>query len=355
MKHVESVSNLTAMDKHYVETINGRRSSSKDGNARQPGTGARVSTLSKQALKRGWQLMGRQATILESRGIPVKVQADWLLIVVLIPWLAARKIFPEVFPAWGALELWIASVFITFLFFSSVLAHEFGHALAAQAEGIRVSCIVLFSLGGMAHIEYEPRTPRSEFRIVAAGPFANLVLGALFFIIGWAARLDSPLVYILGIYLAEVNLMLAAFNLLPAYPMDGGRLLRAALWYFNHPYQQATVWAAGIGQLIAIVLAAGGVYILAAGQGLAAAWLIFIAGYLFATANIGYRQARAAKTAHDRVGVRLTLAIQRRLALVQVTQPARLPFATVVGRPGDNLGCGLKPAKSRKTKLAEEE
>jgi Zn-dependent protease/predicted transcriptional regulator len=216
-------------------------------------------------------------------GIPIRLHVSWFLIAALITWSLAAGYFPQTNPGWNALTYLIVGAVASLLFFASVLLHELGHSILALREGVPVKSITLFIFGGVAQIGREPATAGAEFRIAIAGPLASLGLAALFG--GLGSVLSAPLAY-----LGRINLLLAAFNMIPGFPLDGGRVLRAALWQFGGSYQKATRWAARGGQAIAFGFIGLGVLQFFFGGLTNGLWLAFIGWYLSNAARASYQQ-----------------------------------------------------------------
>jgi Zn-dependent protease/CBS domain-containing protein len=177
------------------------------------------------------------------------------------------------------------------LFFGSVLIHELAHALVSQARGIRVQDITLFLFGGATRARVESRGPGDEFLIAVVGPLTSVVLAALFGVVNVLARdaLPSPLAGALG-YLAWVNLVLAGFNLVPGFPLDGGRLLRSAIWKATGSLGRATRVASLAGQAVGWLLVAAGVVYLLAGNLAGGIWFAFIGWFLVQAARSSYEE-----------------------------------------------------------------
>ena len=223
-------------------------------------------------------------------GIPLKVHINWFLVAALVSWSLAAGYFPQEYPGWGRITYWVVGLVTSLLFFTSVLLHELGHSMIALQEKVPVNSITLFIFGGVAHIGHEPETPRAEFRIVFAGPLTSLLLAAIFGLISQVSSL-GPQITGGALYLARINVILALFNLIPGFPLDGGRILRAILWHFNHDFQKATRWAANTGLTIALLFVAGGVVAMLTGNLISGLWIGFIGWYLSIAAQEGYRQS----------------------------------------------------------------
>jgi len=225
-------------------------------------------------------------------GIEVAVHPSWFLVLVFFAFTLANGFFPNVYPGWSSAATWGVAVAATLLLFASVLAHEFGHSLVARAQGIPVRNITLFFLGGVAQLTREPDSPGREAWMAVAGPLVSVGIAAGS--IGAAFVLPGPeqLVALLT-YLGIANALLVAFNLLPGFPLDGGRVLRALLWKLSHDRVRATSWAAVVGQVFAwgfIALGAGQILF---GGSLGGLWLILIGWMMIQAARATARQTLA--------------------------------------------------------------
>jgi Zn-dependent protease len=224
--------------------------------------------------------------------IPIQLHASWFLIALLITWSLAAGYFPQAYAGWSVTTYWLVGAVAALLFFASVLIHELGHSVMALRENVPVRSITLFIFGGVAQIEREPPTAGAEFRIAIAGPLSSLGLMALFGGLG-AALADIPAVAAPLNYLARVNLLLVVFNMIPGFPLDGGRVLRAGLWALRGNLQNATKWASRAGRVIAYgFIGLGIVQILFIGGLINGLWLAFIGWFLKNAAESNYEQVR---------------------------------------------------------------
>jgi Zn-dependent protease/CBS domain-containing protein len=222
-------------------------------------------------------------------GIPIGLHISWFLIFVLITWSLSSGYFPEEYPQLsGAMHVLLGAV-TSLLFFGSVLAHELGHSVIALRNQIPVKGITLFIFGGVAQIGQEPKTPGAEFRIAIAGPLVSLGLAGLFEA-AWLLDRSIPLLAAPSQYLARINLMLALFNMIPGFPLDGGRVMRALVWWFTKNFQRATQTAAFSGQIVAFGFIALGVFTIFRGQFMNGLWLAFIGWFLQNAAASSYSQ-----------------------------------------------------------------
>lgn len=248
-------------------------------------------------------------------GIDIYVDWSWIFIFVLVTWNLAATVFPSLHPGWGLSTNLILGFVASILFFASVLAHELAHSLVAKARGLPVRRIILFIFGGVSNIEREPSSPGEEFMVAVVGPLTSLVLGVLFlFLGGVTANLGnlrtfgvvntqqilaglSPLSTML-LWLGPVNLLLGIFNLVPGFPLDGGRVLRAIIWGATGSLRTATRWAIFIGHIVAWIFIitgiamAFGVRVPVFGTGfLGGLWLAFIGWFLNNAASQSQQQA----------------------------------------------------------------
>lgn len=222
-------------------------------------------------------------------GITLRIDYSWLLIFALVTWSLGATLFPERYPEWSQWQYWTVGLATSLLFFASVIAHELAHSVVARASGVEVQSITLFVLGGVARIVDEPDDAVTEFNIAIVGPLSSLVLASLFYIIFLIAQNISAPLAAGARYLAGINATLAIFNLLPGFPLDGGRVLRAGLWSFTDNLRRATQWASMTGQAIAFTLIFIGLLWTLRG-GLDGLWFVFIGWFLQDAARTAYRQ-----------------------------------------------------------------
>lgn len=195
-------------------------------------------------------------TLFRARGVPVRVDLSWLVICGLVIYIFATR-FSALLGPYGTATVVASAAVATLLFFASIVAHELGHAVTSLDRGIPVASVTLFLLGGVTESTREPDRARHEFVIVGIGPFISLVLASAFGLLFAISPTASPYGAVTG-YLAWLNLALAIFNVLPGYPLDGGRLLRAVLWGITGRRHAATRWASRVGQVFAAALLLGG-------------------------------------------------------------------------------------------------
>lgn len=210
-------------------------------------------------------------------GIRIALHPTWLVIAFLVTYALAVGDLPIRFPGWPGPAYFAVGAAVAALFFASVLAHELSHAVLARRFGIQVKDITLFIFGGAASLEGDAKTPGQEAMIALAGPLCSLVLGGL--LIGASLVIDQPHIGAIASWLGVINVSLAIFNLIPAFPMDGGRVLRALLWRFRGDQFGATRGAAVVGRLFGYLLIAVGVWWAFTGD-LSGLWLALIGWFL---------------------------------------------------------------------------
>jgi Zn-dependent protease len=224
-------------------------------------------------------------------GVDIEIHWSWLLVFVLLTWTLAAGLFDEEIKGWTETERWVAASATSIVFFGSILAHELSHSIVANRLGIPVRRITLFVFGGVSHLESESRTPREEFLIAIAGPATSFLiaglLGALWAIL---APVREPAALAAG-YLAIANAVIGVFNLIPGFPLDGGRVLRAFLWRVTNGLLRATRLASWVGTIVAYGLMALGIAIMIfSGEILSGVWLVFIGWFLRNASESSYQQ-----------------------------------------------------------------
>jgi Zn-dependent protease/CBS domain-containing protein len=218
-------------------------------------------------------------------GIDIDIHVSWIIILVLLTVSLATGWFPQLYPGWSTATYWLIAFLSSLLLFVSVLLHELAHSLVARRRGLPVKSITLFIFGGVSNIEREPKSPGIEFQISFVGPLTSLVIGVLCFLLQVPLRgSNSPLEGILY-YLAVTNVLLGLFNLIPGFPLDGGRVLRSIVWRLTGNLGQATRVASLTGQVIAYLFILLGIWIFFAGDILNGIWLGFIGWFLLSAAQ----------------------------------------------------------------------
>jgi len=265
-------------------------------------------------------------------GIEIRIDWSWILIFLLVTWDLAVEL-PSFNKTWSTGFTWLLAVIGAALFFSSVLVHELAHSLVSKAKGLEVSNITLFLFGGVSNIQREPPSARDEFQITIVGPLTSIALGVLFSLIANASynRMAHPVsgfanlspLTAVAVWLGYINILLGIFNLIPAFPMDGGRVLRSIIWAATHNLQVATRWASQVGQGIGWLFIISGIYLVFGGTlpffgtgVIGGIWLAFIGWFLHSAAQASYQQL----VVHDILqGVPVRVVMHKDYAWVQAS------------------------------------
>lgn len=217
-------------------------------------------------------------------GISVDLDLSWFLLIGLLTWMLAVSYYPVEFHGWTVGQYWLIGLVTALMLFASVLIHELGHSVVAKGYGMSVPRIVLFIFGGVSEISAEPPSAAAEFWIAIVGPIVSFVLAAFFGEIE-PLTTSSPQFFALVKYLAYLNLILGLFNLIPGFPLDGGRVLRALIWRFTGKYRRATAVAATTGRFLGFGLIFLGVWQALTGNFIGGLWSAFIGWFLESAAG----------------------------------------------------------------------
>ncbi len=224
-------------------------------------------------------------------GIDITVHMSWFIILVLLTWSLATGWFQTLYPGWPIFAYWLVGVLAALLLFVSVFVHELAHSLVAQARGLHVKSITLFIFGGVSNIEQEPKSPGVEFQMAFVGPLTSLLIAGLSYLLWFAMGAGtSPLAAILG-YLAIANGLLGVFNLVPGFPLDGGRVFRSIIWKISGNLRTATRAATVAGQSIAYLLIFLGFWLILGSDILDGIWFGLIGWFLLSSAQSANSQA----------------------------------------------------------------
>jgi Zn-dependent protease/CBS domain-containing protein len=237
-------------------------------------------------------MFGKRMKLFKLFGFEVKIDASWLVIAVLVTWSLAKGAFPYWYPNLSPVTYWIMGVVGALGLFISIVAHEFCHSLVARKFGMPMKGITLFIFGGVAEMGDEPPTARAEFWMAIVGPLSSLAIGGVFYLIyraGMAEGWPTPVNAVNG-YLAYINGILAAFNLLPAFPLDGGRVLRSILWGARDNLRWATRVSSTIGTAFGLGLIFVGVLQFIGGNVIGGVWMFLIGMFLRSAAQMSYQQ-----------------------------------------------------------------
>lgn len=222
------------------------------------------------------------------RGIEVGVHISWLIVFGLVTWSLATGFLPEVLPEIAPLEAWIIGAVSAILLFASVLLHELAHSFVAISRGLPVHSITLFLFGGVSNLTAESKDPRTEFLISIVGPLTSFAIAGIAYAL-LQVPLDDRIAVVLG-YLVVVNALLGAFNLIPGFPLDGGRVLRSIVWKATGNVRRATEVAAAIGQLVGLVFVGWGIFRVFGGDLLGGLWTAAIGLFLQNAAGSSVQQ-----------------------------------------------------------------
>jgi Zn-dependent protease len=264
-------------------------------------------------------------------GFRISIDLSWFVLAALIVWSLATDLFPESLPQRSTQTYYIMGTVAALGMFASIVFHELAHSLVARLYGIKIAGITLFIFGGVAELEDEPPTPKSEFLVAIAGPISSIALGGALYLIASPFETSGPpeVLAVLS-YLTVINIVLAVFNLVPAFPLDGGRMLRAALWWRQGDLRKATRIASYLGAALGVALMAFGAYNTFQGFLIGGMWQILIGYFVFNAAGNARRQTE----------------IVERLRGVSVRQLMRTPAPNMPASfPAEGAGAGTLTAE----------
>lgn len=285
-------------------------------------------------------------------GIPVDINATWLIAFGLISWTFATGAYPLFFREWSTQQYWFAGIVTSFLLFTSVLAHEFGHSVVAMSQGLKVRGITLLPFGGVSNIEGNASRPRNEFLIAFAGPVTSLVIGIA--MVGWWIALGRQVTTFHGVvfFTGLMNILVAGFNLLPGYPLDGGRVLRSFVWGVTGDFELATRIVFVVGRALFYLMMGWGVWTAFGGDLFGGIWIVVVGWFLLTSAR---REQAAQNTTADRtrddqdgLGFNVGLASRPMSSMIDVTMTvfevqsggflSGTPVSIPVARAGELVG-----------------
>ena len=254
-------------------------------------------------------------------GISIGLHYSWIIIAVLIVFSLSQQ-FAAVHRDWRDAVIWGTAILTALLFFVCIVLHELGHSVVAQSRGIRVPSIVLFALGGVSQMESESPDAKTEFWMALAGPLVSFILGffclGLAHLAGWqggSSPATPPLAAMLG-WLGIINFYLGAFNLIPAYPLDGGRVFRAAAWWWTRSIDRATSYASTVGQVFAFLFILLGLWQFFRGENFGGLWIAFIGWFLLDAARSSRAQM---EITHALGGIKVRDVMEHNCELVDAT------------------------------------
>lgn len=238
-------------------------------------------------------MFGKRIPVFNLLGFQVNIDPSWFILAVLITWTLAGSYFPHYFKGLSVPVYWTMGVLGTIGLFVSIVFHELSHSIIARKYGLPMKGITLFIFGGIAHMDKEPPSPKTEFLMAIAGPIASVIIAVVFYAIYYViAQQADPPVWASGTfyYLAFINIVLAIFNLVPAFPLDGGRVLRSYLWHRHNNIERATKTASQFGSGFGIFLIIMGVIQIIFGNFIGGLWWILIGFFIKSASDMSYRQ-----------------------------------------------------------------
>ena len=218
-------------------------------------------------------------------GIDIYIHISWVVIIVLLTWSLAVGWFPVLYHGFSAITYWILGFIAAILLFVSVLLHELAHSVVARARGLPVKNITLYIFGGVSNIEKEPGSPGIEFQVAVVGPITSLLIGALALALLYLLGQNTSALAAILWYLGFANILLGIFNLIPGFPLDGGRVLRSIVWKINGNLRRATRIVTVVGQIIAYLFILVGIWLFFAGNFINGLWFGFIGWFLLSSAQ----------------------------------------------------------------------
>jgi len=226
-------------------------------------------------------------------GIQFRLHYTWFIIFVFLIVSLSWQFFPVYYPGWSPWIYWVIGVIATILFFTSLVAHELAHSLVGRVNDIPIKSITLFIFGGVAQMTREATKASAELKMAAAGPACSLAIGGMFGLLWMLTRGVIEPIAAMAYWLAQINVILAVFNLIPGFPLDGGRVFRSLMWHFSGNYQRSTRIATRVGQGVGYTFILGGILMMfLLHEWLGGVWLAFIGWFLQNTASISYRQTQ---------------------------------------------------------------
>jgi len=269
-------------------------------------------------------VFGKRINLFTIMGFTVRVDISWIIIAVLISWSLAGAVFPSYVEDQSKAVYWIMGIAGAIGLFASITFHELSHSVVARRFGLPIEGITLFIFGGVSEMRREPDSPAAEFYMAIAGPAASIAAGVIFLALAYRVDRTGWSVPVMGVvrYLGVINLVLAGFNLIPAFPLDGGRVLRSALWKFKKDLHEATVLSARIGTVFGFILIFAGVYFLIRGSVIGGFWWIFIGIFLRSASRRAILQSRIREALR---GVK----VRKLMKTDPVTLPAETPLETL--------------------------
>jgi Zn-dependent protease/CBS domain-containing protein len=236
-------------------------------------------------------MFGQRITLFKLLGFEIRIDLSWLIIAILITWSLAQGVFPLYHKGLSSVTYWWMGAVGALGLFASIIFHELSHSIVARRYGLQMKGITLFIFGGVAEMNDEPSTPKSEFFMAIAGPLASVGIGFLFLGIAYVGkRYGCPIsAVVICNYLSSINLLLAAFNLLPAFPLDGGRVFRSILWKWKGDLRWATKISSNVGSGFGLTLIIVGIFFVFSGSVIGGIWWAMIGLFLRSASRMSYQ------------------------------------------------------------------
>lgn len=237
-------------------------------------------------------MLGKQITLFKLFDFKVRIDVSWIIIVVLITWSLAKGVFPHYYEGLSAGTYWWMGVAGALGLFASIVLHELCHSLVARRFGLSIRGITLFIFGGVAEMEEEPPSAKAEFFMAIAGPISSIIIGLVLYGMSALSRKAGLPIPVTGVvsYSAQINWILAAFNLVPAFPLDGGRVFRSVLWLWKGNHQWATQVSAKIGSGFGFSLSFVGILFIIRGSFVSGIWMLLIGMFLHSASQVSYNR-----------------------------------------------------------------
>jgi Zn-dependent protease/predicted transcriptional regulator len=240
----------------------------------------------------GKKMFGKGLSLFKLFGFEVRIDISWLVIALLVTLTLSRGVFPSMYENLSAGTYWSMGIIGAIGLFASIIFHEFFHSIVARRYGLPMKGITLFIFGGVAEMDDQPQNPKTEFLMAVAGPLSSIFLGFVFYLVHTALEANNFPLPVIGVisYLSFINLILAGFNLVPAFPLDGGRILRSALWQWKGNIRWATRIASSIGSAFGLFLIFMGVLGIFQGNVIGGVWFFMIGMFIRAASSMSYQQ-----------------------------------------------------------------
>ena len=224
-------------------------------------------------------------------GISIRIDYTWFVVFALIVWTLGSHYFPKQYPSWSQSIYWLMGIITAIIFFASIIAHELAHSLVSKSKGLPVHSITLFIFGGVAEIADEPKKPGAEFFMAIAGPLTSFGVAIIFWLLSMVSGHNRTPFSAMMLWLSLINMTIAVFNLIPGFPLDGGRILRSIIWKITGNLRTATRSASVVGRIVAYLFILWGIWrIFAFNDVFGGIWIAFIGWFLENAASTSYRQ-----------------------------------------------------------------